>query len=103
MLLSSNNPDDQQMALPILDRWLVSPDHETRTVAAQMLHTWLDEEGTDDPVVHITDCGPSRALQYPVIPRWRSVGGCMALIRWHAIIRPTRTSSQCWIGSVLRS
>jgi hypothetical protein len=43
-LLASNNPNDQHIALTVLDRWLASPDYETRTVAAQMLHTLLDEE-----------------------------------------------------------
>jgi hypothetical protein len=39
-LLHSNAPDDQYTALTVLTRWLASPDHETRIVAAQMLHGW---------------------------------------------------------------
>jgi hypothetical protein len=39
-LLRSNDPDDRYTALTVLTRWLASPDHETRTVAAQMLHGW---------------------------------------------------------------
>jgi hypothetical protein len=43
-LLSSADPDDHRIALTVLDRWLASPDHETHTLAARMLHTLLDEE-----------------------------------------------------------
>jgi hypothetical protein len=43
-LLSSDNPNDQHIALTVLDRWLASPDSATRTLAAQMLHTLLNEE-----------------------------------------------------------
>jgi hypothetical protein len=43
-LLASADPNDQHIALTVLDRWLASPDHETRTVAAQMLHSLLNEE-----------------------------------------------------------
>jgi hypothetical protein len=39
-LRSSEAPDDRYAALTVLTRWLESPDHETRTVAAQMLHGW---------------------------------------------------------------
>jgi hypothetical protein len=37
-LLQSNAPNNQYTALTVLTRWLESPDHETRTIAAQMLH-----------------------------------------------------------------
>jgi hypothetical protein len=37
-LLRSNESDDRYTALTVLTRWLASPDHATRTVAAQMLH-----------------------------------------------------------------
>jgi hypothetical protein len=39
-LLRSNAPDDRYTALTVLTRWLESSDHETRTVAAQMLPGW---------------------------------------------------------------
>jgi hypothetical protein len=39
-LLHSNAPDSRYTALTVLTRWLESPDHETRTIAAQMLHGW---------------------------------------------------------------
>ena len=51
-LLMSDAPDDRQTALTVLDRWLASSDHGTRTVAVRMLRTWLDEEGTDDAEVY---------------------------------------------------
>jgi hypothetical protein len=48
-LLSSADPDDQQMALTVLDRWLASPDSATRDLAAQMLHAWLNQQAAASP------------------------------------------------------
>jgi hypothetical protein len=45
-LLSSADPDDQQMALTTLEQWLASDDHATRTLATQMLRAWLNEQAT---------------------------------------------------------
>jgi hypothetical protein len=49
-LLSSADPDDQQMALTILTRWLASDDHATRRFATQMLATWLHARPADGTV-----------------------------------------------------
>jgi hypothetical protein len=46
-LLSSADPDDQQMALTILTRWLASDDHATRRFATHMLATWLHARPAD--------------------------------------------------------
>jgi hypothetical protein len=43
-LLSSANPDDQQMALTMLKRWMASDDHATRDLAAQILRVWLNQQ-----------------------------------------------------------
>jgi hypothetical protein len=86
MLLSSTDPNDQQMAMTILDRWLVSPDHETRTVAAQILHTWPDEEGTDDPVVHhhrLWAIASLAASGHPMVEIGRWVHVVDAMVRNH--------------------
>jgi hypothetical protein len=49
-LLSSADPDDQQMALTVLEQWLASDDHATRRFATQMLSTWLHARPTDGTV-----------------------------------------------------
>jgi hypothetical protein len=49
-LLASADPDDHQRALTMLERWLASDDHATRTLAAQMLATWLHARTADGTV-----------------------------------------------------
>jgi hypothetical protein len=39
-LLHATSSDDRYSALTVLTQWLESSDHETRTVAARMLHGW---------------------------------------------------------------
>jgi hypothetical protein len=79
-MLHANVPDEQQAALTILDRWLASADSATRTLATQMLRTWLDERGADDPTTHhrwiaaITGLRPSRERDTTLVSeRWTYV------------------------------
>jgi hypothetical protein len=52
-LLSSADPDDHQMALTVLERWMASPDSATRDLATQILHAWLHARPADGTVTDV--------------------------------------------------